>query len=230
MGRAPTNVTASPSTPDRATTRLPPTAPPRRGYIEGSERPTSIALAYLDRFAAMVGSGPVLEIGSGPGWDADHLETRGVRVLRSDAVPEFIPLLRDAGHETRVIDVRHDDLGGPYRGVLADAVLLHLTTDQVADALRRLREAVEPGGILGVALKEGNGSEWRTEKIDRPRFFQHWREPALRDALTAAGWEVVGLEHVPGRTADWILVLARASGRLATHEDQGARDQRPARG
>jgi protein-L-isoaspartate O-methyltransferase len=33
--------------------------------------------AYLDQFAALAGPGPVLEIGSGPGWDADYLAARG---------------------------------------------------------------------------------------------------------------------------------------------------------
>lgn len=33
-----------------------------------------------------MGGGTVLELGSGPGWDADHLESRGVQVLRTGAV------------------------------------------------------------------------------------------------------------------------------------------------
>ena len=54
-------------------------------YIEQSRRPAGDVLAYLDRFAALVAPGPVLEIGTGPGWEADHLEGRGVDVRRSRA-------------------------------------------------------------------------------------------------------------------------------------------------
>jgi hypothetical protein len=34
-------------------------------------------LAYLDRFAALAGQGHILEIGTGPGREADYLERRG---------------------------------------------------------------------------------------------------------------------------------------------------------
>ncbi len=177
-------------------------------YIEQSHRPAGDMLAYLDRFAALVAPGPVLEIGSGPGWDAEHLEGRGVTVRRTDAAPEFVERLRAAGHDTRVLDVRHDELGGPYRGIVADAVLLHLTRPEFAAALARCRAAVLPGGHLALTLKEGDGAEWTTEKIQQPRLFIYWREPQLRTALNAVAWDVVELTHAPGRRADWLLVIA----------------------
>jgi SAM-dependent methyltransferase len=92
-------------------------------YLRESARPGPSLIAYPDRFSELIGGGHVLELGSGPGWDADHLEGHGVRVTRSDATPRFADLLRAAGHEAVLIDARGDDFGGPYDGVLADAVL-----------------------------------------------------------------------------------------------------------
>lgn len=154
---------------------------------------------YLDRFAHLVGSGHVLELGSGPGWDALHLEARGLRVTRSDATPAFLTLLRAAGHEARVLDVRIDDLGGPYDGILADAILLHLDRPQLDDVVVRARDAVLDNGILGFTVKEGDGDGWTTAKLGRPRHFTYWRELGLRDALTRAGWTVDRLDHIAGR-------------------------------
>jgi protein-L-isoaspartate O-methyltransferase len=37
-----------------------------------------------------VGRGHILELGSGPGWDAAYLERRGVQVTRSDATRAFV--------------------------------------------------------------------------------------------------------------------------------------------
>lgn len=105
--------------------------------------------------------------------------------------------------------MRSDDLGGPYDGVLADAVLLHLPREQFEAVLRRCRTAVGPGGILGVTLKEGHGSEWTAEKIGLPRYFTYWQEGPLRDALANTGWTVLSLDRVPGRTASWLQVVAR---------------------
>lgn len=62
-----------------------------------------------------------------------------------------------AGHDARVLDIRRDELGGPYRGVVADAVLLHLTRTEFAAALARCCAAVAPGGHFGLTLKEGDG-------------------------------------------------------------------------
>ncbi len=112
-------------------------------YIEQSTpQPGPFLRAFLDRLADLVGHGHVLELGSGPGWDAAYLERHGVQVTRSDATRAFVDRLRAAGHQARLLDIRRDDLGGPYDAVLADAVLLHLGRDQFRQALGRIRRAV----------------------------------------------------------------------------------------
>lgn len=178
-------------------------------YLAGTGRPHGAVARWLDRFAALLPGASVLEIGSGPGWDAEHLESRGLRVTRSDATLAFARRLRAAGHEVRLIDVRRDDLGGPWDGVVADAVLLHVERSGLPAVLRRLHEAVRPGGLLAMTLKEGDGEGWSTHKLGLPRHFTYWREQPLREALTAAGWDVVGLEHVQGSRDEWLEVLAR---------------------
>ena len=64
-------------------------------YLATSSPPGPALAAFLDRFAGVVGpGGSVLELGSGPGWDGDHRERRGLRVSRSDATPAFVRHLR----------------------------------------------------------------------------------------------------------------------------------------
>ncbi len=191
-------------------------------YLQESARPGPPTLAYLDRIAHLVGGGHVLEFGSGPGWDADYLETHGVQVTRSDATSEFVEMLREAGHEARLIDMRLDALGGPYDGILANAVLLHLTREQFEAVLRRCRAAVGENGILGCTLKEGDGAQWTEEKISRPRYFTYWREAPLREALDRAGWIVLSIERVVGRTATWLYVITRVADARVT-ATRGAR-------
>ncbi len=136
-------------------------------YLEQSMPPGPAVMAYLDAVAGLVGDGTVLELGSGPGWDASYLESRGPRVLRTDGAPAFVQMLQAAGHQTRLLDVRMDDFGGPYDAVLADAVLLHVTREQFVDVLQRARQAVASGGALAITLKEGDG-EACTEGQARP--------------------------------------------------------------
>jgi len=184
-------------------------------YLETSSPPGAAMVQYLDRFAGLVGAGHVLELGSGPGWDALHLEAQALQVTRSDATPAFLTRLRAAGHDARLLDMRTGDLGGPYDGVLANAVLLHLDRPQLETVLLRGRRAVTDEGTLGFTVKEGDGAAWTTAKLDQPRHFTYWREAALRDVLTRAGWSVHRLDHIVGRHEPWLYVLARASAAAA---------------
>ncbi len=125
----------------------------------------------------------------------------------------FVDRLRAAGHAARLLDVRVDDLDGSYDAVMANAVLLHLTRDEFADALLRAHRAVVDGGALAFTLREGNGDGWSDHKLGRPRHFTFWREDDLREALDRTGWHVVFLDRVEGRPGPWLLVIARSSGR-----------------
>jgi len=142
-------------------------------YLEHSAPPGPKMVRYLDRFAAMVGAGDVLELGSGPGWDALHLEALGLRVTRSDATPAFLTRLRAAGYDARFLDVRTGDLGGPWDGIIADAVLLHLDRPELGNVLARARRAVGDDGVLGFTVKEGDGDAWTTVKLGLPRHFTY---------------------------------------------------------
>lgn len=181
---------------DRYAERTVPTSPENRAPL-------------LERIVELLPRGTLLELGSGPGWDAEYLEQRGLTVQRSDATPAFVDMMRSNGVDARRIDVRCDDLGGPWDAVLANAVLLHLTREEFAAAVGRVHDAVRPGGLFVLTLKEDDGESWSAAKLDLPRWFTYWREGPLRQALTAAGWQILGLEHRPGRRDDWIQVIAR---------------------
>lgn len=180
-------------------------------YIAGSPAGVADPVArLLEAVVAHVPSGgEVLELGSGPGREALYLEHRGLLVERTDATPAFVDRLRQAGHQARVLDVRHDDLGGPFDAVLANAVLLHLDRDDFARAVRTCHQATRPDGVLAVTLKEGDGEAWSEAKLSSPRWFVYWREEPLRQALRDAGWTVVSLEHGEGRLEPWLHALCR---------------------
>ncbi len=66
------------------------------------------------------------------------------------------------------------------------------------------------GPVLAVTLKGGRPA-WTEAKLDCPRHFTYWREPAVHAALLATGWQVLSLEHVAGRVEPWLFVLARTA-------------------
>lgn len=175
--------------------------------------PSAVAVpvaALLDALVDLIPpSGRVLEIGSGPGLEAQYLEQRGLVVDRTDATPAFVERLRREGHPARLLDVRKDDLGGPYDAVVANAVLLHLERAEAEKALAACLAGTRPGGVLALTLKEGDGESWSETKLGRPRWFVYWREAPLRRVLERVGWEVLDLRPVQGRTEGWLHALCR---------------------
>ncbi len=70
----------------------------------GSE-PDAFRAAALKRLVAPLAPGePVLEIGSGPGRDADYLEALGVPVDRTDAAEPFLDIQAERGKRARRLD------------------------------------------------------------------------------------------------------------------------------
>jgi Methyltransferase domain len=188
-----------------------------QSYEAGAERyrsaspPTAPEVqALLDELAELIPGGTILEVGSGPGDDASYLEDKGVSVLRSDGARSFVNMMRADGHPARLLDVRSDDLGGPYDAIMAIAVLIHLSRDEFESFLVRARDAV-PSGYLAFTLKQGDGDAWSAAKLDLPRHFTYWQETQLRTVMARSGWAPRSIAHVQGSREPWLVVLAELS-------------------
>ncbi len=112
----------------------------------------------LRRLAKRVGiGGHVLEVGSGPGRDADFLETLGITVRRTDATQRFLELQAERGKKGELLNIITDDLGGPYDAVLALCVLFHIPRDQIDQVLAKIARSLRPGGAFLVSMRNGEG-------------------------------------------------------------------------
>ena len=197
-----------------------------RRTIESYER---IARAYADETApdrsdpaqsvaeglrrlvdAVPTGGTALEVGSGPGWDADVVESQGVTVRRTDITAAFIDLQEERGKHVDRLDVISGDLGGPYDAVMALAVLHHVNRDRIPALLRKVADALHPGGVFLVAIREGDGEHWETGDSGNPYFTVLWREPDFRDQLEDVGLMVRwSSRNEDSEESHWLAFLAR---------------------
>ena len=177
-------------------------------YREACTAPVAEYTTFLDTFAGLAEGGDVLEVGSGTGRDAIYLRRHGLPVTPSDGARAFVEMMRDQGLPARLLNIRADELGGPYRAVFANAVLLHLNRIELSAFFERVSRSVTPDGILGFTLKEGDGESWSYAKLRLPRHFTYWREADIRDCLAASGWTVKHLRHVEGDREPWLFVIA----------------------
>jgi SAM-dependent methyltransferase len=191
---------------------------------EAAAMPAWVA-TEIDAFVTgLGGSGRVLEIGSGGGRDALALEQRGVRVRRTDVSQGFVDLLRERGFAADLLDPLSDDLAdpqhpdAPYDGVWACACLIHVARTDFGTVLGRLAGATRADGRLHASVREGDGEDISTHgSSEVPRRYVEtcWREPALRSAVTGAGWIVDEIRRCTGRPDDrWLTVRARRAGQL----------------
>lgn len=163
----------------------------------------------LARLADAVPGGHVLEIGSGPGWDADALEAAGLTVRRTDITQGFIDIQRGRGKQADRLDAIDDDLGGPYDAVVMLHVLQHMEPADLSAVLAKVAGALRPGGRFLVSVPLGDGAGWEVGESGRPYYRALRTEAdflaALREAALEPAWTERSVAH---EESGWLCVLA----------------------
>ena len=128
-------------------------------YIElfgATELAATEELDFIGRHLGAV-SGPVLDLGCGPGHLTGYLRSLGADARGIDLVPEFIAHARAAHPEADFrlgsmdsLDVADHSIGG----ILAWFSLIHRPPAEVDGVLQSFRRALAPGGVLVVGFFE----------------------------------------------------------------------------
>ena len=130
----------------------------------------------LDAFAARVAStGPVVDVGCGPGHVAGYLHARGVDVRGIDLAPAMVDQARTLfpDVEFSVGDVTAlGDADASWAGAVAFYSLIHLAREETPSGVRELRRVLRDGAPLLVAFHVG--AEIR-------HFDELWGEPVNLD-------------------------------------------------
>ena len=175
----------------------------------------------LERFGERVSargldSGPVADLGCGPGWHTGDLPQPAVALDASRS------MLANVGGPLRVVgDLRALPLRDRcLRGAWASRSYIHLPRVAVPLALADLHRALRADAAVELHLFEGD-TEWEERPDDDfpGRRFSRWPEDWLTDVLVGAGFEIEDLE----RRKRVLLVAAR---RLHTLPDTVAAGMR----
>lgn len=179
--------------------------------------PSGVGAAGLRRLlAAVPEGGSVLELGSGPGWDADFVEEHGPRVRRTDATAAFCDLQTARGKQVERLDVVTDDYTDAdhpaYDAVMALCLLLHVERADIDGVLRRVAAALRPGGTFLVSVREGSGECWETGDDGRRRYHVTlWTAAGFEERLRAAGLEPTWTARSLDGEGPWLTVIARTA-------------------
>jgi hypothetical protein len=151
----------------------------------------------------------VLEIGSGPGWDADRLEAEGIRVERTDATQAFIDFQSRRGKRITRLDVINDHIEEQYSGILCLYVLQHVARPLIDDVLAKFSRALCAGGAVLVGLREGRGDVREVGTNSGVYHITLWPQSEFIDRLAHAGLIVEQCHTFSGSDGEWLIALAR---------------------
>lgn len=180
-----------------------------REYVVTVQGRPSASAEALRRLAAEVAPGArVLEIGSGPGWDADALEALGVDVHRTDVTAAFCDFQAERGKRCDRLDLLSDRIDARYGGAMMLCVLQHFERAQLDGALRKLAGALDAGGPLLLMYPEGD-DECREHGTAGDYLVVRWAPAAFDARLAQAGFAVAWEHTIDGRGGRWRMLLAQ---------------------
>jgi SAM-dependent methyltransferase len=163
-------------------------------------------------FTALLGPGSrVLDAGCGSGRDALFFHKAGYRVTATEASPKLAALARQhTCLDVEVMTFDQMDWRETFDGVWACASLLHVPRAELPQAMRKLRDALVPGGVWWMSFKYGT-----TERQAVGRHFTDLDEAGAEALLAEVGGLTllsmdVGADGRPDRAAErWLSVLCR---------------------
>lgn len=122
--------------------------------------------AALAVFAEQVQSGPVADIGCGPGHVTAHLNGLGLDVFGIDLSPGMIDVARRDHPGLRfevgsMTDLRLDDAS--VGGLIAWWSLIHIPDDELPVVLGQFHRMLRPGGPLQIGFHVGDESRLKTQ-------------------------------------------------------------------
>lgn len=148
-----------------------------------------------------------LEIGSGPGWDADILEGMGLQLRRTDATRAFVDFQADRGKSAELLDVVNDELAGPYDVVIAFYVFQHIDRDLLPGVIAKCAAALKEGGYLLFSISHGAGDETERSSAGRLYYKARWQRSDLVEMFEPLGLAICWETRDEDDEGPWLFFL-----------------------
>ena len=180
-----------------------------RDYAADVAPPSGPGAEPLRRLAdSLPADSRVLDIGSGPGWDADYLETLGLRVHHTDATAAFRDVQAERGLRVDALDVLTDEIADRYDGILMLCVLQHFERTELDAVLAKLAKALKDEGAMLLSHPLGEDEYWEHSASGDYRVVR-WSGEALDARLRAAGFNKLWEAGIEGAESPRRSVLVR---------------------
>lgn len=169
----------------------------------------------LERFLELLPeNADVLDLGCGSGRDSIYMEESGCYVTLLDG-SEQMCRLAEIHTDREVLHMTFDEMefDEVFDGIWACASLLHVAGEDMDRIMKKVVNALQPGGILYMSFKYGEAEEIRNHRL-----FHDYTEKTARSMLMRQeGVEILDMwqsDDVRGNGQRWLNILAKKEGTL----------------
>jgi ubiquinone/menaquinone biosynthesis C-methylase UbiE len=137
---------------------------------------------------------PVIDVGSGPGFDTETMRREGLHCMGLDLSWSMLHTGKQRFANDSVLgNMLHLPLNRSAGGLWCCASFLHLRREEAPRALEEFARVLVQSGLLYLSVKEGDGHHWSSEPYGGKtrRFFTLWKSSELDPVIQNAGFEIL---------------------------------------
>ena len=138
------------------------------------------------KFLKDEGRETLLEIGCGPGQDAQFFQDQGFQVLAVDNTPTMVKLTAEKGVPAQVLDCYNlDEINKCFDAVYTMNCLLHIPKRDIDQILHLISRRLNNSGLMYLGIWGDTNFEgiWEQDRYEPKRFFSFWKIEALLEVI-----------------------------------------------
>ena len=167
----------------------------QQAQLRNQSKVESWKVAEMAKFLAHVQpSATVVDLGSGPGHQAEYLQQHGCEMTCIDLSAEMVNICRQKGLKAEAMDFYALALTpASFDAVWTMNALLHVPKASLRLVLEQIEQVLKPGGLLYMGLYGGYASEgiWEEDNYKPQRFFAFYEDAHIQRLVS----EVFDIEH-----------------------------------
>jgi cyclopropane fatty-acyl-phospholipid synthase-like methyltransferase len=160
----------------------------------------------------------ILDVGCAGGFKSKYFADKGFKVTGIDFSEEMVSIAKEQvpNASFKVLDLFDvDTIAETFDCVFVQAVLLHVPKKRMIEVLTKLKDRVNSGGLLYIAVKKIRGDveeEIKTENdvgFEYNRFFSYFTTPELEADFKKIGLEIVSKSEIQAGNTVWIQIIGK---------------------